>query len=391
MVLDVTAQKITPKGQCIAYLSPESGKGGKAVFIPSAIPGERLKVCIIGEKRDWCSSRIVEVVAASPYRVSPSCKWQHLCGGCDFMHIEGGHQVALKKQILTDCLARQGIDPPSVEVVSGQQTHYRCRFRLHEGGFVKRASHDEVVVSSCLVATEQMNEYLATTPPQERPRGSCAVFASSLLEVPPLSPSGKLPAQVVVQSERDENNRAAVRLLGKRIAFDVRGFFQSNMELLEQTVPLVTAGLKGKRVVDLYSGVGVFALFLADSFDEVFAVERDTRAAKLAKENLAGKRAKVYGESTALWCSRQSKTDGRRRGGFDAAVVDPPRGGMDKTTVRWLCSSGIAEIRSLSCDSATHARDLKALASAGYKVSRLVLLDFLPQTSHVESLAYLKR
>ena len=390
MVFDVTAQKITPKGQCIAYLSPESGRGGKATFIPGAIPGERLKVCITGEKRDWCSSRIVEVVASSPYRVPPACKWQPICGGCDFMHIEGGHQVALKKQILTSCLAHQGVAYPPLELVSGEQTHYRCRIRLHEGGFVKRASHEMAAVSSCLVATQEVNEYLAATPPQKRPKGSCAVFASRLLEVPPLSPSGKLPPQVVVQSEREEDNRAAVRLLGKRIAFDVRGFFQSNMELLEQTVPLVTAGLEGRRAVDLCSGVGVFALFLADSFDEVVAVERDTRAAELAKENLAGKRAKVYGESTALWCSRHTTAGGKAER-FDAAVVDPPRGGMDKATVRWLCSSGIGQIRSLSCDSATHARDLRILCDAGYKVTRMVLLDFMPQTSHVESLAYLKR
>ena len=390
MVFDVTAQKITPKGQCIAHLSPESGKGGKAVFIPAAIPGETLRVRITGEKRDWCSSRIVEVVESSLYRVAPACKWQPLCGGCDFMHIEGSHQVELKKQILTSCLTRQGVDHPVIEVVTGEKTHYRCRFTLHDGGFVRRSSHEVAAVSSCLVATQQMNDYLAATPPAERVKGRCCVFASSLLERLAVPQAGKLPPQVALQSEREEDNRVAVRLLGKRVAFDVRGFFQSNMELLGKTVPLVTAGLKGRRAVDLYSGVGVFALFLADSFDEVVAVERDERAAALAKENLADKKARVYGESTALWCSRHTTAGGKARR-FDAAVVDPPRGGMDKRTVRWLCSSGIGEIRSLSCDPATHARDLRILCDAGYKVSRLVLLDFLPQTSHVESLAYLTR
>lgn len=163
------------------------------------------------------------------------------------------------------------------------------------------------------------------------------------------------------------------------------------MELLEQTVPLVTAGLEGHRAVDFYSGVGVFALFLADSFDEVVSVEKDKRAAFFARENLAGKRAVVCAESGASWCKRHTLGDAKGSPPFDAAVVDPPRGGMDKATVRWLCSSGIGQIRSLSCDPATHARDLRILCDAGYKISRLVLLDFMPQTSHVESLAYLTR
>ena len=392
MVFDVKAQKIAAKGQCIAHLPPESGRGGKTVFIQGAIPGEALKVIITAEKKDWAAARIVEVVEPSPHRVAPACNWQPVCGGCDFSHIEGAQQVELKKQILIDCLRRQGVEHTGVEVVFGQQTHYRCRFRLHDGCFMKRTSHDKAGITSCLVATQQMNEYLAAVSPKDRPSGSCVVFASSLLTPRPLATTeaGRL-AQVVVQSERDEDNKATVNLLGKRITFDVRGFFQSNMELLEKTVPLVVQGLEGMRAVDLYAGVGTFAVFLADRFDEVCVVERDERAAGFAKVNLAGKKARVYGESAALWCSRQSKTGGKRRGGFDAAVVDPPRGGMDKATVRWLCSSGVNNIRSLSCDPATHARDLKLLTSAGYKMTRLVLLDFLPQTSHVESLAYLKR
>ena len=75
-----------------------------------------------------------------------------------------------------------------------------------------------------------------------------------------------------------------------------------------------------------------------------------------------------------------------RIGNFDAAVVDPPRSGMEREALDWLCSSRVPVIKYLSCNPSTQARDIKRLSDAGYFVSDIRLLDFYPQTSHIESL-----
>jgi 23S rRNA (uracil1939-C5)-methyltransferase len=75
-----------------------------------------------------------------------------------------------------------------------------------------------------------------------------------------------------------------------------------------------------------------------------------------------------------------------RIGNFDAVVVDPPRSGMEKEALDWLRSSGVPAIKYLSCNPSTQARDIKALADSGYKIADIRLLDFYPQTSHIESL-----
>jgi len=75
---------------------------------------------------------------------------------------------------------------------------------------------------------------------------------------------------------------------------------------------------------------------------------------------------------------------------FDACTIDPPRSGMEKEVCQWLCKSNIPLILSLSCDPATHARDCAKLISAGYELKQMYLLDFYPNTSHIESLAVLE-
>ena len=178
-----------------------------------------------------------------------------------------------------------------------------------------------------------------------------------------------------------------MELCGKKITFDVQGFFQSNLEVLEKAIPLVTEGLSGSHVVDMYSGAGTFSTFLADSFTHVTLVEHNRDALVYAEQNMAGKGHESYGVSGEVWVKHHAQGCVNSHGKIDAVVIDPPRSGMEKAVCQWLCTSGIPQIRYVSCDPSTLARDSKFLIKAGYKLTKLHLLDFYPQTSHIESLA----
>ena len=105
-----------------------------------------------------------------------------------------------------------------------------------------------------------------------------------------------------------------------------------------------------------------------------------------AEQNLAGTKHVSYGLSGANFV----KTCASSLPQFDACTIDPPRSGMEKEVREWLCTSKIPLILSLSCDPATHARDCARLISAGYSLKQMYLLDFYPNTSHIESLALLE-
>ena len=189
----------------------------------------------------------------------------------------------------------------------------------------------------------------------------------------------------------DAMTSCTVSLLGKNLTFDVQGFFQSNLGLLEKAIPLIIEGLEGKNVLDMYSGSGTFSVFLADKFENVTLVEHNKNAIVYAEQNMAGKKHESYGLSGEVWIKYHSENCIKTSGKFDACVIDPPRSGMEKSVCQWLQKSGIQSIRSLSCDIATHARDIKFLSKSGYELKKLYLLDFYPQTCHIESLAILEK
>ena len=175
---------------------------------------------------------------------------------------------------------------------------------------------------------------------------------------------------------------------GQKITFDVKGFFQSNVTMLEKTIEIIKKDFGGQHLLDMYAGVGTFSTFLSDNFTKTTLVEHNRDAISLAEINLHGTNHESYGVSGEKWVNEYAdkiKTE------FDGVVIDPPRNGMEKSVLKWLCSSNIPSIRSVSCDPITHARDIKELVKNGYLLKELYLLDYYPQTTHIESLAILEK
>ena len=102
---------------------------------------------------------------------------------------------------------------------------------------------------------------------------------------------------------------------------------------------------------------------------------------------MAGAPHVSYGLSGATWV----KTCAAACPAFDAAVVDPPRSGMEKEVLDYFCKSNIPFIAYLSCNPSTQSRDCSKLISNGYKMQNIYLLDFYPNTSHIESLVILTK
>lgn len=412
----ITAEKMVTGGDCIGNLN------GKKVFIPYAIPGEKLEVEITNDQRDYCNCRILNVVQPSEHRVLPFCPLYTKCGGCNMQHIDSSFQRQLRIEILREAFLREGIDIPEIEAVFSDDKGYRSRFQFHNGGLMGKKSNDIIELEHCPCATEEINHYLKEVPFSERPEGRVHVFGSNKISNIPegfdklviaenteserqkkftkhqtKTPGGrkaKKQKQIKARYEGttvSEATKCQVELLGKKLNFDIQGFFQSNLSVLEKAIPLITDGLNGKNVLDMYSGCGTFSVFLADHFEKVTMVEHNKSAIVFAEENMAGTKHESFGLSGEVWTKYHAETVIKQGGNFDAVVIDPPRSGMEKEVCQWLQKSGIPEIRSISCDIATHARDAKFLIRAGYRLEKLYLLDFYPQTGHIESLGIFRK
>lgn len=396
----VTTEKFLFGGNSLAKID------NKSVFIPYAIPGETLSINIVQHKNDYDNAEIIEIINPSEHRVTPPCKYYGICGGCNMMHIDTDYQHELRKQMLKDTFAQFKIDvSDKIEIIKAEDYNYRSRFQFTNGGLSQKNTNNIINIENCLCADKNINNFLQNTEFSKRPKGRIHIFGSDKIisdEKIKIEKNNqndrnsgiKLKGKGKIKKVKENHyfsgtilspeNQITVKLNNKNITFDVRGFFQSNLTVFEKVLTLICNTLpEGNSVLDMYSGCGSISAFLADKFKHVTLVEHNRDAIVFAEQNMAGTNHKSFGLSGASWV----KTCTPSLPPFDACVVDPPRSGMEKEVLEYLCNSKIPFIRSLSCDPVTHARDAEKLIKAGYKLEKLYLLDFYPHTSHIESLA----
>ena len=375
-------EKMVAGGSCIARMD------GKAVFVPFSLPGETVEIEITDSRRDYSFARLVSVLEPSAHRVVPPCPLFGTCGGCTLQMADNAYQGELRLSILHDVFSRAHIAPvDGISVVSGAPMEYRSRLQFHrtrEGGigFNEAATNRVVAIPDCPVAVSEIRDAL-----QSGALVKSAKHFNSGDRFHVFAYNGKL-------WHEDGDTACSVDISGTPVRFDVRGFFQSNIPMLEKMIAAVCGDLpsgkplSGERLLDFYSGVGTFSVFAGKNFRETVLVEHNRDALALAEENLAGRaRAPVLcAVSDERWASHPAA-----RLAYDAAIIDPPRQGLHKFALEWFAASRIPDLRYVSCDPVTFARDAFKLVAAGYTLKKVILFDFYPQTHHIETLGFFER
>ena len=266
-------------------------------------------------------------------------------------------------------------------------------------------------IEECLCAENAVNAYLKETEFEKRPKGRVHIFGSErivsdkkiIIEQQKDDFSEKKAQRIIGNKKKNlklqsnnyfsgtvqnQENAVTVKLGDKNLSFDARGFFQSNLEVFEKVINLIVENLEaGETVLDMYSGCGSISVFLGKKFKKVLLVEHNRDALVYAEQNMTGINHVSYGLSGKNWVENCSKSEGK----IDACVVDPPRLGMEKEVLDYLCKSKIKKVAYLSCNPATQARDCKKLLENGYIIKKSWLCDFYPNTSHIESLLILEQ
>jgi len=369
---------------------------GRAVLAPFVLPGETVRLAV-GED---VHAELREVVTPSPMRVAPPCPLFTRCGGCHYQHAPYAFQLSNKAEILREQIKRVGkIDyQGEIETVGGPPLGYRNRVQLHIDngrlGYLAPRSHQLVPLDGeCPVASPRLNQAIA----EMRERLADRHFPRFVRSLELFTNETDLQVNVL-ESERPVAKRfyewcGSVSELDYATSFATfrvspRSFFQVNRYLVENLVDVALGDSAGGTALDLYAGVGLFALPLASRFQRVVAVEAGASATRDLAHNAA--RANV-----AL-VTVQSRVDDfliRRvqEGGAppDFVLADPPRVGLGKLVTTNLMRLAPPRITIVSCDPATLARDLAALP--GYGIESLVMVDLFPHTYHLEAVAHLRK
>ena len=363
---------------------------GRVVFVRGALPGETVTAQLTTEKRDWARGHLVEVLEASPHRITPPCPSRRAgCGGCGWQHLDLDAQREARVAIVTDALRRTGgLADPVVERGRGvDPVGYRTTVRVAaapdgSAGFRAEGSHEIVPAPACLVAHPVLAELLPQLrlDPGVEPTLRVSVATGELTarwdrgegEVRGLPESTGIGASAVLHEE----------VAGRRLQVSMGSFFQSGpqaAELLVDAVRRAAPELAGARVVvDAYAGVGMLGACATDPLSKVIAIETSRAAVRDAERNLGHRDALVVRGEVGGWHAPPGLE-------VDVVIADPARSGLGRPGVTALTRLGAPVIVLVSCDAASLGRDTKLLAAAGYRHERSELVDTFPHTTHVEA------
>jgi tRNA/tmRNA/rRNA uracil-C5-methylase (TrmA/RlmC/RlmD family) len=417
-VVEVDVTAIAHGGHCIARHE------GQVLFVRHTLPGERVRAVVTetGAGERFVRADAVEVVTASADRVRPPCPWAGpgRCGGCDLQHVALPRQRALKADVVREQMARLAHLDVDVEVeavpgdVGGLDWRTRVEFAVDadgRAGLRRHRSHVVVPIDHCRIASAGVDTLRVT---ERSWPGSEAVDAVAPTVGEPLAVALPLAGgDPPVVRERVHAQWAgadgAPRALDHDFSVSARGFWQVHpgaARTFLEAVLAATSPRVGERALDLYAGVGLFALAEAVGPEgQVVAVESDPDATAHARSNLAAHpnvavlTARV---DDAFGVPRPSRRGTARQRGSrprkvsrsallptsaDLVVLDPPRTGAGRGVCAEVAALRPRVVAYVACDPAALARDTAYLADGGYRLDGLRAFDAFPMTHHVECVA----
>lgn len=386
----------------------------RAIFVPYAIPGEVVRVQIEEDKGRYARARLLDVLQPSPARVTPLCPHfgADACGGCQFQHIDYAVQAQLKGLIVVDQFRRVGKfpEPPILEPLPdevGWEYRNHALFRPNaEGrlGFLSARSHDVYPVDDCLILRPPLRDLypkLGTVYPglvwMELRVGTAEDDLMVALQTEDDEPPAlevDFPLSIVQICQDD----AIAPLIGldyitetvydHPFTISATSFYQVNSTQAMRLAELVMGALDlrgSEKTLDAYCGVGLFTAFMSEEAASVVGIEAHPTAVADARRNLAGRDNVTVLEGLVEDLLPDLDAP------LDAAVVDPPRTGLEPEALDALVAHGPRRIAYVSCDPATLARDAQRLVRQGYALEWVQPVDMFPQTFHIECVALFTR
>ena len=438
----VTIDKIVNGGFGLGHLPSK-----QVVLVQFGLPGENVIVTTQEFKKNYLLGKVHQIEKNHPARIPPPCQYYGVCGGCNLQHCDYTAQITFKKDILVDLLLRQNvmeaedIDKTVCNVIgSPEPFHYRQRIRLQvkdddKLGFNRFRSHDIIEIDQCLLAKPSINATITALKECEqahtlfalskelelqqnpatdkvsclfnfsrKPRPSdlkaAATLCSEIDTIDRIFFTGEnFPIVGPISADEEANNFLTVHypeIKGMQnpldLSWEAGGFCQVNLEQNKSMIETVLDFCHiepGNSVLDLYCGMGNFAIPVSTIAASVFGIEGQGSSIRCAKHNAVTAQAgntSFKKQPVHIGCEALIEKGER----FDCIIIDPPRQGAPELASQLgrLCTNRLVYI---SCDPATLCRDLKSLTKEGFSIKLIQPLDMFPQTHHIETVVLMEK
>ncbi len=386
---------------------------GRAVFVPFALPGEKVRLRLVEEKRSHARAELVEVLRPAAQRQAPACVHFGLCGGCHYQHMPYAEQLAAKTEILRDQLVRIGRleDPPVQPAVACPHPYgYRNHVQFHltaQGrlGYYPVGTGDVFAIQECHLPEGPLQDLWPQLDFEALPeieRIGLRLGAGEDIQLVLEGREGELPEFSVedlsisaVHLSTDScvvlagSEFVTMQILDRPFRVSAGSFFQVNSEMAEAMVKHVLESVPGYvsldpqiTLLDVYCGVGLFSAFLAPHVGRLIGIEAAASAVEDFAVNLDEfENVEIYEDAAENVLAQIAVQP-------DIILVDPPRSGLEKSALGHILRIKPRLLVYVSCDPATLGRDARRLVEGGYRLEIITPFDLFPQTYHIESISF---
>jgi len=394
---------------------------GKKLFIPFTAPGDIVEVKKWRKEKKKCVAYEYAILEPSSIRVKPECKHFGVCGGCLLQHLPYEEQLKFKEQKLSELL-EMNVEVLPCPKIYGYRNRIDVAITTRGIGFRRRGIWWDVTdVKSCRIFGDKSEKALRSVRdliedlklvPWDLKKSNGFLRYIVLREgkftgefmVNLVTSEGTLSKEVteyfdfatslywsVNSTKSDVSYGTPRRVWGAEFIREKlddvtylihpNSFFQTNSYQAVNLVKKVSDFVEGEKVLDLYSGVGTFGIYLARRGFKVEGIEVNPFAVEMANTN-----ARINEVNAEFKVGEDREV--RDLGGYDTVIVDPPRAGLHPKLIKKLLKDSPETLVYVSCNPRTFSENLKKLKE-GYAIEEIVALDMFPHTPHVEIVAKL--
>ena len=353
-------------GRGIAHIN------NKIIFIENALPEEIVEIEIIKENTKYIEAKAKKIIKESIDRIEPSCQYYNKCGGCNLRHMSYEAENKYKQNKIENILKHiGGIELKINPIIIGPEDNYRNKVTLHKRkdkiGYYEKSTKNIVGIKSCKLLDNIINENIKSSINSD---------------------------EIIIRVSNDskniiinDNNTIISTIGNKKYEISQNSFFQVNKYLTKKLYDLVRNYIKKryKTCLDLYCGTGTIGIYISDLVNNVIGIDN-----KKSNINDALKNKELNHISNIEFiCDKvENKIDNFKN--IELVIVDPPRAGLDKKTIKSLKTISPELIIYVSCDPITLARDIKELKE-NFNIKEVTPINMFPRTYHCESIVVLER
>ena len=391
----IKIESLDHNGRGIARLN------NKIVFVNNALPNEIVEIKTISEKKNYIEAEVVRYIEKSKDRIDSICPYYDKCGGCNLLHMDYKDQLKFKQNKIENIINKYLGKKVKINDIVGSDNifNYRNKVTFHVNkkiGYFKDKTNDIVEIENCPLASTQINNaipYLNKLDLNNINEIICRVGSNELMIIIKsnkdinIEPIKGIANSIYINDKLVYGNKFIYNNIGKyKYIISPNSFFQINNDVCKKLYDKIDIETKeSKDVLDLYCGTGSIGLYINNN-KNIIGIEINEDAINNANTN------KVINniENINFICGDSGKKSTNLKFLPDSIIVDPPRNGLDNTTIRNILNMSPKKIIYVSCDPMTLVRDLKTLNN-NYDIISVTPFDMFPQTKHVETVTILER